>query len=69
MKNVTETKNPCSARAKGQINQTQQGGKSDLVDIAELIAQNVAKMKKEKIKVAYQNFPELHRKHITTERR
>lgn len=47
MKNVTETKNPPSAWAKGQINQTQQGGKSDLVDKAELIAQNVAKMNKE----------------------
>ena len=46
MKNVTETKNPSSAWAKGQINQTQQGGKSDLVDTAELIAQNVAKMNK-----------------------
>lgn len=47
MKNVTETKKPSSARANGQINQTQQGGKSDLVDIAGLIAQNVAKMNKE----------------------
>lgn len=47
MKNVTETKNPPSAWAKGQINQTQQAGKSDLVDTAELIAQNVAKMNKE----------------------